>query len=77
MTTSNKDIERIRKAKEGLIKEFGHADWFRGAGIAPAESGWVLRLNVDPDTELGEQHLPVQYQGFDVEVVYIGTYKLR
>ena len=77
MTSKSDDMDNIRQAKQDLIEAYGHLKWFRGAGIAPSESGASLRLNVDPTADIDENDLPNQFHGFPVVVVYIGTYKPR
>lgn len=68
------DLKNVSSAKKALLKKFSGRPWFRGAGIAP---GPKLRLNVTPDTNATAEEIPKQFRGFDVEVVFIDTYKAR
>lgn len=71
------DVSNIQAAKKALLEEFGERPWFRGAGIAPGARGLQLRLNVDPEAELGDDEIPKRYRGFAVEVVRIRSYRPR
>ena len=71
------EIDELRRAKEALRKEYGDRPWFRGVGIGTSKSGLVLRLNVDPDTDLPENEVPQTFLGHPVTVVFIGRYKTR
>ena len=71
------ELQRIRKAKGALQEKYGGRSWFRGAGIAPKEGGMALRLNVDPAQRAEAEDIPREFQGFEVEVVFIDAYKPR
>lgn len=71
------EFGEVERAKEALKAEYQDRDWFRGVGIAPAASGFALRLNVDPSSGLTRADLPREYRGLPVDVVFIGTYKPR
>jgi len=76
--TDRDEIEALRQAKEELVERFGDRPWFRGAGIAPSESGLVLRVNVDPDVEVDDAvPVPERLRGFPVEVIHIKGYAPR
>ena len=70
---SEKRIQR----QEGAVEKVLWPAWFRGAGIAPSKTGLKLRLNVTPDANAKAEEIPKQFRGFDVEVVFIDTYKIR
>jgi hypothetical protein len=71
------DLKDVSTAKEALVKKFAGRPWFRGAGIAPSKGGLKLRLNVAPGTKGARGEIPRTFQGFEVEVVLIDTYKPR
>lgn len=75
MTKDN--LSDVSSAKKALLKKFSSRPWFRGAGIAPSKAGVKLRLNVVPDTDTKHEDIPKKFHGFDVEVVFIDTYKAR
>ncbi len=77
MSEDADNIEAVRSAKNALQEEYGECAWFRGVGIAPSESGFLLRLNVDPNVEVETGEIPHCYQGHGIEIVYIGAYKPR
>jgi hypothetical protein len=74
---SGADLERARKAKERFVAAFGQEAWCRGIGLAPAGSGFAIRLNVDPDTAPPLDQLPREFEGITVEVVPIRGYEPR
>ena len=71
------DLKNVSSAKKALLKKFSGRPWFRGAGIAPSKTGLKLRLNVTPEMNATAEEIPKQFRGFDVEVVFIDTYKMR
>ncbi len=71
------ELERVQKAKAALQEKFGGRSWFRGVGIAPKAGGMALRLNADPAQREDAAEIPKKFQGFEVEVVFIDTYKPR
>ena len=71
------ELERVQKAKDALHEKFGDRSWFRGVGIAPKAGGMALRLNADPAQREDAAEIPKKFQGFEVEVVFIDTYKPR
>ena len=71
------DIEALRNAKKALLRRYGKCAWFRGAGIASSKSGMVLRLNVDPTVDVEEGEIPDSFEGFEVDMVFIRSYKPR
>ena len=77
MGAVRKDLVNVSSAKKALLKKFSGRSWFRGAGIAPSKAGVKLRLNVVPHTDAQREEIPKKFRGFDVEVVFIDTYKAR
>jgi len=71
------ELERVQKAKTALHEKFRGRSWFRGVGIAPKAGGMALRLNADPAQREDAAEIPKEFEGFDVEVVFIDTYKPR
>ena len=71
------ELALVQAAKEHLAKQFGDANWCRGTGIAPRPGGgFALRLTVDPEAAAGVK-LPARFEGFDVEIVRISSYRPR
>lgn len=66
-----------RRAKEALREAFEKRSWFRGVGLVPMETGYALRLNVDPSAELEREEIPGEVLGIPVEVVLIAGYSAR
>lgn len=77
MTPRPEETQRIERAKNALLKEFGQRPWFRGAGIAPGKEGLQLRLNVDPEAKLAEGEIPERFHGFPLKIVLIAAYRPR
>lgn len=77
MTTSGSNTRSLQRAKRALAKKFGDRRWFRGVGIAPADGGLCLRLNVDPDATLEEDEIPETYENIAIEIVRTKGYKAR
>ncbi len=77
MTARTGDMRGLQRAKQALAQKYGKRAWFRGVGIAPSESGLVLRLNVDPTSEASKEKIPRSFRGYKVEIVFIRGYKPR
>jgi hypothetical protein len=77
MAGSVKDPSVARKAKHALRERYADRQWFRGVGIAPGEDGLILRLNVDPNSLASEAELPGEFDGIQIEVVFIDAYRPR
>lgn len=75
--TKQKKLEALQRAKEALKGQYQNRVWFRGVGIAPSESGLVLRINVDPTAKVGEDEIPSVFRGHKVDVVFIRAYEPR
>lgn len=75
--SGHQDIEVVQDAKRKLMALYEKCAWYRGAGIVPAEGGFGLRLNVDPDDPTPEESLPHECDGIPVEIVRIGHYRPR
>jgi hypothetical protein len=75
--SAGRDPEAAARAKRRLVEKIGNEPWCTGVGIAPsATGGLVLRINVDPKHRAGAE-LPRSFDGFDVEVVEIRSYRQR
>jgi len=71
------ELAEVRRAKDSLRAKFEACSWFRGVGIAPAPSGFTIRLSVDPSSGVARSALPETWEGIPVEVVFMGTYTPR
>jgi hypothetical protein len=74
MTTS---LAAARRAKAALQEKYRDAAWLRGVGIAPAASGFHVRLNVDPETGPPVEELPEEIEGVPIEVLRTPGYRPR
>lgn len=77
MTYRQASVEKLGRAKEALKQRYGDRAWFRGVGIAPSKSGFVLRLNVDPSARVSKHKIPRSFHGYRIEVVFIRGYEPR
>ena len=77
MSAEKSRIEALRRAKRRLTEQFGDRKWFRGAGIAPAETGLCLRLNVDKSALEAGEEVPSQILNQPIEVVYVKKFSRR
>lgn len=77
MSAKKANLNAIRRAKEGLRKQYERQRWFCGVGIVSSDTGLKLRLNVDPDIAVEQDEVPKSYDGYAIEVVYIKEYKAR
>ena len=71
------DLDLVRQAKERLQRELGGESWVRRIGIASAEAGYALRLNVDPATGPATDDLPRECGGVPIEVLRTAGYSRR
>lgn len=74
---SDDDAQRVRKAKTHLAEKYQSKEWCTGIGLARGQTGFELRLNVDPAWQSKVGDLPSQFEGFPVQIVYIAHYHPR
>ena len=63
------DLDSARRVKRLVIERFASAQWWRGAGLAPVDRGWAVRLDVARPVE---EPLPDEVDGVPVEVHVVG-----
>lgn len=62
------DLEHARRAKKVLAERFCSATWWRGAGLTPAATGWLVRVDVAVPCD----ELPGRVDGVPVQVRVVG-----
>jgi hypothetical protein len=67
------DLDEVRSARAILVDRLRGAGWCRGVGIAPAEEGYALRVDVSEHRD----DLPLQVSGVPVEVRVVGDLTLQ
>jgi hypothetical protein len=75
--SSRDRLDAVRRAKDLCLREFSSEPWFRGAGVAKGEQGYILRVNVSPGSRLPDSLASGQYEGVPVEVIEISGYERR
>jgi hypothetical protein len=74
---SSQPLAAARHAKAVLQERYAHSGWYRGVGIAPADDGFAVRLNVSPEARDLEASLPHECEGVPIQIVYIEGYAPR
>lgn len=67
------ELDRARRAQALVVRRFGDATWWRGAGLFPAGHGWSVRVDVAEP----RRDVPHEVDGVRVEVRVVGDVRLR
>ncbi len=69
------DLQRAQAAQDCLVQTLGEHPEVNGVGIARAEGGYVLKVNVR--TNRGREAIPPEVEGVPVRVQTVGRIRKR
>jgi len=69
------DLQRVQAAQDRLVETLGEHPEVNGIGIARADGGYVLKVNVR--TNRAREAIPPEVEGVTVQVQTVGRIRKR
>ena len=69
------DLQRVQAAQDRLVETLGEHPDIKGIGIARADDGYVLKVNVRADR--APEAIPPEVDGVTVQVQTVGRIRKR